>query len=309
MVRAAPRGGRCRHGSGVSIQAVGWVLEHERTTSLAERLVLISLANHVSQEGIDKPWEAWPGIDLIAQEAGLARRQTVKDALARLKAKGLISVTVQGAPDRRIRHDRRPNLYTIHHDGSTADGTPSGETGGTPDEPPKAEDGGTPDRVTGARRSAPRGHASRVNGGTANEPQSSTEPAVEPAVEPTLGLVLDDGTVAPRPVDRFPEFWTTYPKDRRVAKGGAQKAWAKAIKRATPDEILDGLRRFVEETNTWATGDRGFIPTPPPWLNKDRWADTPGANLRSGPQGAPRRSQAITDNRTGTARRLSPDEV
>ena len=40
----------------MSIQAVGWVLEHETTTSGADRLVLIALANHCGER--DGVWES-----------------------------------------------------------------------------------------------------------------------------------------------------------------------------------------------------------------------------------------------------------
>jgi hypothetical protein len=92
----------------MSIQAVAWVLEHERTTTGAERLVLLALANHAGADG-----EAWPSVETIMAEANLARRRSVTDALTALARKGLIERVVNGAPDSRIPTDRRPNLYRL----------------------------------------------------------------------------------------------------------------------------------------------------------------------------------------------------
>jgi hypothetical protein len=50
----------------VSIQAVAWVLEHSEA-KLADRLVLIAIANHADARG----WNAWPSIEKIAEEAGV----------------------------------------------------------------------------------------------------------------------------------------------------------------------------------------------------------------------------------------------
>lgn len=68
--------------------------------------------------------------------------------------------------------------------------------------------------------------------------------------------------------DRFDEFWMIYP--RKVAKGNAQKAWAKAVKRASVEEILAGARRYAEARQGQ---DNQFTAHPASWLNGDRWAD------------------------------------
>ena len=143
---------------------MAWVLEHEATTTGTDRLVLLALANHANDNG-----EAWPSIDTIAREAGVQRRQTVKDALARLVAAGLIEREINGAPDHRLRADRRPNLYRLTGARLTA---PRGGTG--------AREASPGDEPTGARFTASRGHASRSNGGTGNEPLTVTEPSSEP---------------------------------------------------------------------------------------------------------------------------------
>lgn len=65
----------------------------------------------------------------------------------------------------------------------------------------------------------------------------------------------------------FDEFWSIYPK--RVAKLAAKKAWAKALREDTADNILAGLRRYLE----CLPEDPQFIPHCATWLNAGRWLD------------------------------------
>lgn len=72
------------------------------------------------------------------------------------------------------------------------------------------------------------------------------------------------------PSATFDEFWAECP--RKVGKGAASKAWAKAIKKATPREIIDGMKAASEHWQRTRTETR-FIPHPATWLNAERWAD------------------------------------
>lgn len=67
----------------------------------------------------------------------------------------------------------------------------------------------------------------------------------------------------------FDEFWSLYPN--KVGKRDAEKAFVKALKRASLTAILTGLRRYVAKTD-----DRPWC-NPATWLNQDRWADEPAA--------------------------------
>lgn len=91
---------------------MGWVLDHSPAKG-TDRLVLLSIANHAGKSPVDGAWEAWPGIETIQREAALDRQRTVNDALARLTSNEDVERVVNGAPDERIRKDRRPNLYRI----------------------------------------------------------------------------------------------------------------------------------------------------------------------------------------------------
>ncbi len=71
----------------------------------------------------------------------------------------------------------------------------------------------------------------------------------------------------------FDEFWSAYP--RKVARGAALKAWAKA----KPDEplrqvILAAIGR-ARDGPDWRKDGGAFIPHPATWLNAQRWLDEP----------------------------------
>lgn len=217
----------------MAIQCVAWVLEHETTTSGAERLVLLSLANHAGWQG--GRWECYPSVERIGREAGIGRRQTIKDAMNRLIARGLVVRAVNAAPDVRIPGNRRPNLYYLN---LTAGGTETAP----------------PERV-GDSESDARGLGLRASGGTDTEPQTVSEPPVEPTHARTA----------------FDEFWSAYP--RKVGKPTARTAFFRAVKRGSnPDAIVAGARRCAREWKAAKTEER-FIPHPSTWLNDDRWND------------------------------------
>lgn len=73
----------------MSIQAVGWVLDHSQAEGL-DRLVLISLANHANQDGF-----CWPAQRTIAREAGVSHG-TVGNCVASLVTIGEIEVVNNG---------------------------------------------------------------------------------------------------------------------------------------------------------------------------------------------------------------------
>jgi hypothetical protein len=65
-------------------------------------------------------------------------------------------------------------------------------------------------------------------------------------------------------------FWAAYP--RRVGKGQARRAWAKAIRTADPADIITGAERYAEQR---AGQDAQFTAHPATWLNGERWTDQP----------------------------------
>ena len=63
----------------------------------------------------------------------------------------------------------------------------------------------------------------------------------------------------------FDRFWAEYPRKRD--KLDAKRAWAKAIKIATPEEIIAGAQRYAK------TAVEPFVKLPATFLNKGSWMD------------------------------------
>lgn len=70
----------------------------------------------------------------------------------------------------------------------------------------------------------------------------------------------------------FTEFWKVFP--RRTAKGQALKAYAAALRRAFPQEILAGAKRYAASR---VGEDERFTKHPATWLNALCWTDEPSA--------------------------------
>jgi hypothetical protein len=62
--------------------------------------------------------------------------------------------------------------------------------------------------------------------------------------------------------DDFEKFWNLYPK--KIAKGDAIKAWNKATKSKTADELLKLTKAYAEGK----LPELKYIPYPASWLNK-----------------------------------------
>lgn len=103
--------------------------------------------------------------------------------------------------------------------------------------------------------------------------EAGTRPVPSRPVPTQETLSAEVELAAVPPVDQFEEFWSVYP--RRRDRGHAEKAWAKAIKIATADEIIAGAERYAaEQTRPLARGewrpDTAYAAT---WLNGKRWLD------------------------------------
>lgn len=67
----------------------------------------------------------------------------------------------------------------------------------------------------------------------------------------------------------FSTWWEQYP--RKVGKLAAKKAYAKAVKSASAEDLLSGLKAQLPHLRDQAA--RGFCPHPSTWLNAGRWED------------------------------------
>lgn len=99
------------------------------------------------------------------------------------------------------------------------------------------------------------------------EPLSDNPESEEVTINEVPNDVVPIGTRDTPPTD-FSTFWNAYP--RKVGKRTAHNAYRSAVKRATPDEILDGIRRALPG---WVQNEAKFIPHPSTWLNRDGWDD------------------------------------
>jgi hypothetical protein len=79
------------------------------------------------------------------------------------------------------------------------------------------------------------------------------------------------GDDAPAYADDFLRFWAAYP--RRVGKGAAAKAWAKA--RPPMAAVLAAVKACAA-TDQWRKDGGQFIPHPATFLNQRRWEDDRG---------------------------------
>lgn len=85
---------------------------------------------------------------------------------------------------------------------------------------------------------------------------------------------------------QFNLIWKKWP--RKVGKGAAVKAYAKALKRAKHEEIAAGVDRALPALSP----DPQFIPHLATWLNQDRWLDEAAAPMAADPEGNQLRQQA-----------------
>ena len=124
------------------------------------------------------------------------------------------------------------------------------------------------------------GHEELLFDGPDDDPGGGSPSSIDGSVPSrrspgVLSVVRPQGPpVAPQAVSgapaTFDEFWAECP--RKVGKGAAAKAWAKATKKATPQQIIDGMKAAKAEWERTRTETR-FIPHPATWLNAERWAD------------------------------------
>lgn len=83
----------------------------------------------------------------------------------------------------------------------------------------------------------------------------------------TITRVPSEDARAPDADPDFERFWDAYPN--KTGRPSAEKAFSQAVKRATLDEILAGVRTYAAKTD-----DRQWC-SPVKWLSDDRWKDQP----------------------------------
>ena len=84
--------------------------------------------------------------------------------------------------------------------------------------------------------------------------------------------------------NRFDEFWTNFPRQRRGSKDKAEQSYRKALSRAEEADIIAGTLAYAASDEV----ARGFAKGAAAWLNDDRWANDYGIRAQERmPNGKP----------------------
>lgn len=119
-----------------------------------------------------------------------------------------------------------------------------------------------------ANATAPRQHRDKEETGETGEYISPSQSSVEdtPASKPSCSKPSGRAELP-----GFEKFWDAYP--RPLARGAARKAYAGALKKASPEAILAGAERYAQSR---LGDDPKFTKHPSTWLNGECWADGGG---------------------------------
>lgn len=118
-----------------------------------------------------------------------------------------------------------------------------------------------------AENGAKGGEKTRENRATSNEVSDLAEKGPPKTERHTRYQKPDTRkSIPPLSPHGFDAFWEAYPLHK--AKGAAVKAWAKAILRAPPEEIIAAAERY-------RPAEPKFTKHPATWLNQDCWTDEP----------------------------------
>lgn len=98
---------------------------------------------------------------------------------------------------------------------------------------------------------------------------TSANPTTKNTIHKNTSQKNNERTYAHASLERFEDFWKIYP--RKAGKQAALKAWAKAIKVADAETIIEGARRYANDPNR----KDAFTAHGATWLNAGRWDDEP----------------------------------
>ncbi|MGM5009986.1 YdaU family protein [Rhizobium sp. 969_B3_N1_2] len=94
-----------------------------------------------------------------------------------------------------------------------------------------------------------------------------TDTGVPPSTDNQSSSLRSEDARAPVIDPDFERFWDAYPN--KTGRPSAEKAFSQAVKRASLDEILAGVRIYAAKAD-----DRQWC-SPVKWLSDDRWKDQP----------------------------------
>lgn len=235
----------------MSIQAVGWALKQKIPSSSA-KFVLVAIANYADEDG-----RCWPSQHALAADTSLSER-SIRNAIHALEELGIL---------RRVERRRQ--------DGSRTSDVIQIVAFETDDAQPAKSAGGL------EKSAATTGRSFR------NNRQMTTKQPADFAglttFEPSLNHQRNHSSAAspPRcadPVDKFDEFWATYPSRGQAPnpKKPASEKFARAVKAgADPESIIAAAKRFSEIERRAGRFGTEKVAQAQTWLNQQRWTDYP----------------------------------
>lgn len=103
--------------------------------------------------------------------------------------------------------------------------------------------------------------------------------SISPASDASDPVAPSSGAAGAPSADAFEAFWQAYPKGARGGKGVARQSWAKALRKATPADLVaavEAMARHHEEQGT----EHRFIRRASTWLNQHGWEDDESQSRR-----------------------------
>jgi hypothetical protein len=71
----------------------------------------------------------------------------------------------------------------------------------------------------------------------------------------------------------FDDWYAIYP--RKVGKQAARRAYEKAIKKISHDQLIDRTAAYMRSVSKWPAQNMQYVPYPSAWLNKGHYDDDP----------------------------------
>ena len=248
--------------------------------------------------------DAWPGLDHLANVLSLDEK-SIRRLVDELVSGGYL-VKQRGG-------NGRPNRYRMQFSDRTempdqADGRPDNNVHSADSRPDKyvrsaegrpdisARPEPAPEEQTGHFCPSDRTFLSMQTGHIC--PPISLKDLSEDLFEGDISPPTSSGARQPRrgagkAESRFEEFYAAFP--RKVSKGAARKAWAKAVRLAEPATIIAGAERYARERSG---EDPRFTKHPATWLNAEAWHDEPAPQPVAGAWPG---SRATAKEQTGAA--------
>lgn len=261
----------------MSLRDVEWA--YSLDLPMREKVVLVALCFRADA----KSHETIVGQQTIAEMTG-ASPDTVRRALDALDERGVITRERRHGPGGYRTSDRT----TVNSATYPADST-VGEADESTAYPAQSLVGAEPSRQTAYK--ADSGHLTS----TQRSPNPHTAGAInDPSVDPSV-----DPSDTPLPPDRFDEFYAVWPK--KVDKPAAKRAWAKAVRRVSPEVIIAAAVAFRDNPHI---PPKQYIRNPATWLNGDGWDDDlPAARGNSKPTPTERALQTVAAGASLSERR------